>query len=222
LTEIASRDGFEASLVESTSAGSAASAMDALLEAWGYPALGLDALEPNEYASALRRVSPLRVFALRTAPKQLERFDLPAVLEFEVMPVGLRYAALLGLDAEGIAQVETGGRVYELTPAALARLSTGRVFLAWTNFESLPAMSAGMKGSAVQWLQARLTGLGHLPAGAASGMFDAVTARAVRAFQTQHGLESTGDVGPETLIALYQALRYGAPQLRARAEGEIS
>ncbi len=216
------RSGLEASLAASTSSGSAASAMDALLEAWGYPALGLEALEPNEYASAVRRVSPLRVFALRALPAQLERFGLPAVLEFEVEPVGLRYAALLEFDAEGIARVETGGSAHELTPAALARLSTGRVFLPWTNFESLPAMSAGMQGSAVRWLQARLTGLGHLPAGAPSGVFDAVTTQAVRAFQAQRGLEATGDVGPETLIALYQALRYGAPALRVRAEGEIS
>ena len=214
-------DGLEGSLAALSSAASAASAMDAVLGSWGYPALGLEELDPNDYSSAVRRVSPLRVLAIRAAPEQLVRFDLPSVLELSVGD-DLRYAALLALDVDGIAGVETGGRVFELTPAALARLATGRVFLAWTNFESLPAMSAGMSGSAVRWLQARMTDLGYLPPGAASGQFDAPTARAVRAFQSERALQSTGEVGPETLIALYKALRYGAPGLRVQAEGELS
>jgi peptidoglycan hydrolase-like protein with peptidoglycan-binding domain len=35
----------------------------------------------------------------------------------------------------------------------------------------------------------------------------------VKAFQRQSSLEPTGVVGPETLIALYQALDYTTPRL---------
>jgi peptidoglycan hydrolase-like protein with peptidoglycan-binding domain len=76
-----------------------------------------------------------------------------------------------------------------------------------------------MNGSAVRWLQARLTDLGYLRQGDASGEFDGQTMGAIRSFQTKHKLEETGEVGPETLIALYQALHYGAPRLVPRSEG---
>jgi peptidoglycan hydrolase-like protein with peptidoglycan-binding domain len=74
-----------------------------------------------------------------------------------------------------------------------------------------------MSGSAVRWLQARLTDLGYMRPGDASGEYDLQTAEAIRHFQEQRGLETTGEVGPETLIILYQALRYGAPRLNAGA-----
>jgi peptidoglycan hydrolase-like protein with peptidoglycan-binding domain len=90
---------------------------------------------------------------------------------------------------------------------------TGRSYFVWTNFERLPAMSSGMNDPAVRWLQARLTDLGYLRRGEASGLFDDRTAEAIRRFQTERQLHVTGEVGPETLIALYQTLRYGAPRL---------
>ena len=70
-----------------------------------------------------------------------------------------------------------------------------------------------MTGSAVRWLQARLTDLGYLRRGDASGEFDEHTVGAVQSFQRRHGLDASGEVGPGTLIALYQALDYGAPRL---------
>jgi peptidoglycan hydrolase-like protein with peptidoglycan-binding domain len=70
-----------------------------------------------------------------------------------------------------------------------------------------------MTGSAVRWLQARLTDLGYLRRGDASGQFDEHTRGAVQSFQRRHALDASGEVGPGTLIALYQALDYGAPRL---------
>ena len=66
-------------------------------------------------------------------------------------------------------------------------------------------------------VQARLTELEYLRPGDASGTFDLSTSEAVRRFQSDRGVHVTGEVGPETLIVLYRALRYGAPSLLAEA-----
>ena len=92
------------------------------------------------------------------------------------------------------------------------------MFYLWTNFESLPALEPGMKGPAVRWLQARLSELGQLHAGDATDQYDELTVAAVKAFQRQSSLEQTGIVGPETLIALYQALDYTTPRLYAAGD----
>ena len=96
---------------------------------------------------------------------------------------------------------------------------TGRAFFLWENFERLPALGPRMTGSAVRWLQARLTDLGYLQRGDASGEFDDRTVFAVQDFQRTHGLADSGEVGPATLIALYQELDYGAPRLLS---GDVS
>jgi peptidoglycan hydrolase-like protein with peptidoglycan-binding domain len=93
------------------------------------------------------------------------------------------------------------------------------MFYLWTNFESLPALTPGMKGPAVRWLQARLTELGYLKSGDATGEYDELTANAVKEFQRASSLTPSGELAPETLIALYQALDYTTPRLYA-AEDE--
>jgi len=145
--------------------------------------------------------------------------DLPAVIELELMPDQRRYVALLGLAPGQLARIGLRGREVELYRSALERLWTGRAFLVWDNFEHLPAMGPGMKGTAVRWLQARLADLGYLEFGDASGEFDGFTERAVRSFQSEHVLPASGEVGPATLIALYQTLGYAGPRLVER-EGQ--
>lgn len=200
---------------------SAAGAVDALLGAWGYEPLRARELDPNRIASAVRTVSPLRVLPTRSTREQLLSLDLPVLLEVELSPGERRYVALLGV-ASGEAELAVADQRYRVSIESLDRIATGRAFFLWANFESLPAMEPGMNGSAVRWLQARLTDLGYLRRGEASGLFDASTARAIRSFQAEHALESTGEVGPETLIALYQALEYDAPKLLMPREDEIS
>jgi general secretion pathway protein A len=191
----------------------AARALDVLLDVWGYPPLRAERLSPNAFAGAIREVSPMRVFATRVTREQLVRLDLPVILELEPGPDQRRYATLIRVEPSGAALLSIGGRAYGLEPGDLERLWTGRAFFIWSNFESVPTLSPGMNGTAVRWLQARLTELRYLRPGDPTGEFDGRTTEAIRRFQTDHRLEPTGEVGPKTLIALYQALRYGAPRL---------
>ncbi|MBW2280312.1 MAG: AAA family ATPase [Deltaproteobacteria bacterium] len=205
-------------LVEADAHVTAAAALGAVLSAWGYPAPTEDQLDPNFFASAVREVSSLRVFATRSSLAELEGLDLPVILELEPLPDERRYVALLGL-RNGAALLALRELEIDLDAASVERIWTGRSFFLWENFERLPALGPRMTGSAVRWLQARLTDLGYMRRGDASGEFDERTEGAVQIFQREHGLEGDGEVGPATLIALYQALDYGAPRL---GSGEVS
>ncbi|HTO68536.1 MAG TPA: AAA family ATPase [Myxococcota bacterium] len=192
---------------------SAADALEALLGAWGYRQTVGGEIDPNLYPDAVRSVSPLSVFATRGTPEMLAALDLPAILELEPKSGERRYVALIAMDDAGRARLGMAGDQLEMDRDELQRVWTGRMFYLWTNFESVPALSSGMKGTAVRWLQARLTELGYLHAGDASAEYDELTASAVKAFQSASSLAPSGEVGPETLIALYQALDYTTPRL---------
>ncbi len=203
---------LRAGLAEQSAKTSAAAALQVVLERWGYTDPVQPELDPNLLPSVVRELSSLRVLAGRFTREQLEGLNVPAILELELDPGELRYLALFGLDEESASVVLNGRR--HLVPAReLALRWNGRGFLLWRNFESLPALAPGMTGSAVRWVQVRLSELGYLQEGDASAEYDALTVAAVRRFQNAHGLAGSGEVGPETMIALYQELHYAAPRL---------
>ncbi len=204
---------------ERTKRVTAAGALQAMLQLWGYEEIVPGELDPNLFGAFVRDRSALRVLVTRVTRPQLQAIDLPAILELTLAPEQLRYAALLEVLDDDTALVAMRERRFRVPMSELAALWTGRTFFLWTNFESVPALAPGMEGSAVRWLQARLTDLGYLREGDASGEYDGPTAFAIRRFQIERSLDDTGEVGPETLISLYQALRYGAPRLRT---GELS
>ena len=197
---------------------SAADALEALLGAWGYRTPVGGELDPNLYPDAVRSIAPLLVLSTHGTPEMLSALDLPAILELEPRTGERRYVAVIGMDDAGRAHLGMASDELELDRGELQRFWTGRVFYLWTNFESLPALTPGMKGAAVRWLQARLTELGYLKTGDATGEFDELTGKAVKAFQSASSLPASGQVDPETMIALYQALDYTTPRLFASGD----
>ena len=204
-------------LAEQSAKTSAAAALQVVLGRWGYSDPVQSELDPNLLPSVVRELSSLRVFAAHFTREELGGLNVPAILELELDPGELRYVALLGLD-EDSASVLLDGRPHTLRAAELDLRWSGRGFLLWRNFESLPALAPGMTGSAVRWVQVRLSELGYLQEGDPSAEYDALTVAAVRRFQTAHALEASGELGPETMIALYQELHYAAPRLRYDGE----
>jgi hypothetical protein len=213
IAPVSAAPGLDGRFASLTQNASAADALQALLLTWGYEKEIGGELDPDLYPDAVHKIAPLKVLVTRANVDMLASFDLPAVLELEPRSGERRYVALLGLEADGSALVGMGEEEIALPREELERVWTGRTFYLWSNFESLPALSPGMKGDAVRWLQARLTELGHLGAGDASEQFDEITTKAVRGFQSAHGIQPSGEVGPETIIALYQALDYTTPRL---------
>ncbi len=207
--------GVAAQIEAFTPETSASDALEALLLTWGYDQRIGRELDPDLFPEAVHAIAPLDVLAMHGNSQMLASLDLPAVLELEPRPGERRYVALLGLDESGGARVGVATQEIELSRADLERIWTGRTFYLWTNFESLPVLSPGMKGTAVRWLQARLAELGYLKSGDPTEEFDELTTAALHGFQRANGLETSDQVGPETQLALYQALGYTTPRLFA-------
>jgi general secretion pathway protein A len=210
---------LEPRLLELGPQASSSIALDTLLDYWGYPQVVTRAEEPSDYPEAVRAVSRLNVLATDSLLERVLLLDLPAVLELEVSPGELRYAALIGADGAGNVDLALGREHFVLAPGDLERLWTRRTIYLWNNYKSLPALEAGMTGSAVRWMQARLAELGFLSPGDPSGEYDIPTIDAVREFQRTRALDVTGGVDPTTLIALYQALDYDTPRLSGPSAG---
>lgn len=210
---------FEPRLLELGPQASSSLALDTLLGAWGYPQAQTQADAPGAYPEAVRAVSRLNVLATDSLLERVLMLDLPAVLELELEPGELRYAALVGSDGSGNVDLALGREHFVLAPADLERLWTRRTIYLWNNYKSLPALEPGMAGSAVRWVQARLAELGFLAPGDPSGEFDILTIDAVREFQRARALDVSGNIDPTTLIALYQALDYDTPRLSGPSAG---
>jgi peptidoglycan hydrolase-like protein with peptidoglycan-binding domain len=134
-----------------------------------------------------------------------------------------RYIGIVRNEPDGTLVLRDGLQSFPVSRDRLDELWTGRVLFPWTNFESVPALRSGMSGRAVEWLQNHLKELGYLPPGSGSGQFDEQTRDAVRQLQAERFLDPSGEVGPATLITIYQELRYGAPLLGwTGSEGQIS
>ena len=211
--DLEATDALRPLLVGRSAGATAADALTVLLDLWGYDTPLKGDIAPNQMVQVVQEMSSLRVFPTRANLEQLRRLNLPVLLEVEPSPGKLRYIALLGLSNRGNTTLSAGDRLFVVSPEALNKFWSGRTFFLWTNYESLPALSGGMSGSAVRWVQARLTDLGYLKPGDPSGEFDDGTSQAIRAFQANYALVETGEVGPETMIALYHALGYRAPKL---------
>jgi murein L,D-transpeptidase YcbB/YkuD len=88
----------------------------------------------------------------------------------------------------------------------------------WPRIEVGPKLERGSEGARVRQLRARLHAGGDLATGGASAGFDAEVEAAVRGFQSRHGLEPDGVVGPATLAALNTPVAARIDQLRANLE----
>ena len=206
---------LDAWLRAASPADTAAWAVDALLERWGLPPAALGSASVREAFLALRSrgLSILRVQGADLA--FLRALDHAAIVPVQLPGAAPRYLTLAGLGRReariaGLAP----GREVRISESALAGRMSDEVFLVWRDFEALPELiAAGQRGPAVRWLQETLAELGYYAA-PVTGVFDAVTAAAVRRFQADRGLLPDGAVGPLTKMALYGASgRYGVPRL---------
>ncbi len=194
--------------------GSVADALAQLLYLWGYVRPIPIEVDPNAIAATVREVSPLSVHEGLANLDQISRLNLPVILELDLPSDAVRYVALQRLDTEGSAIVAAADRIFVLPAETLYKYWVGRTYFLWVNYERMKFVQLGSEGTAVRWLQEKLTQLGYMRPGDPSGQFDAVTEAAVRKFQASYSVRASGEVGPETLIALYNALGYQSPKLQ--------
>ncbi len=200
-------------LMQRGARGTAADALAQVLYLWGYSKPIPAEIDPNAMAGVLREVSPLKLLVRRSPLDQIGKLNLPVILELEPEPNQFRYVTLQRLESDGTAVIAAGDRIFVLTGEGLYRFWGGRAFFLWMNYQGMPTVEPGENGTAVRWVQERLTQLGYMRPGDPSGEFDELTENALRELQMKFGIEPSGRVNAETLMALYEALGYGGPKL---------
>lgn len=136
---------------------------------------------------------------------ELIHLDVPALIELS-LPDGLGRRCLSLEHVAGgrgrIAPALEHGSWLDL--AVLRRFWSGRAYFFWRNDLDIPFLAvAGASGEGVARLQNLLREAGEYQ-GIANGVYDRDTIAAVRNFQARRGIAQDGQVGPQTLMLLYQ------------------
>jgi general secretion pathway protein A len=191
-------------------------AAEIVLGRWGVD-VGSDsfAFSPDENLQAMAQRSGLEVVELRSHFEQIQRFNLPVIMElFHTSRSDTCFAALVHLD-DDVAVVAFGpGDTLRVPREALERFWVHRAFVLWKDFEELG--DAGSKDGRLRaWVETGLKELGYL-----SDNID-LTEDAVKAgiihFQSSNYLSADGVVGPRTAMALYSlSKQYSLPRLNEK------
>jgi general secretion pathway protein A len=214
-------DDLARALAQRSPGATAAASYAALLRAWSLapPEPPPELLSFPELVGALVQ-HDLGVFSFTaTDLDQLRVLDHPVLLGIEAAD-GVRRIVALAQLGDGEAELEgvVASGTVRVPVEELQRYWLGDAHLVWRDFEPLPdLLRPGDGGESVLWLQRALGEIGYAT-DPTSGYFDAATAQAVRAFQSDRGLDPDGAVGPLTKMAIYRALgRYAVPHVAQTA-----
>ncbi len=191
----------------------------AVLQRWGSGASAEEELQlyrdaPDLYKAA--RALGFQCLRFRGNINHVRALNLPALLELRLgESMTKRYVALLGFEGSSVRIVPSLRDGSSLVPLdVLESLWYGTAYVLWRDvWGGRRYLAEGMKGGTVGQLQTSLQDLGYYKL-KPNGVYDEKTAEAVMAFQRDHFLEEDGILGPQTRIAIYQALkRFPMPTL---------
>ncbi|MEM8765808.1 MAG: AAA family ATPase [Pseudomonadota bacterium] len=186
-------------------------AYGAVFDRWGVD-YGLAPAEqiPCDFAPS----AGLQCLSARGEWGQLNRVDLPVILELWDEQPAPYYAALLAMQ-DGIVQLQLGEERLETTQRALREQWSGNYVILWQTPPGYQgSLRSGQTHETVGWLRQQLTGIvGASLASPTPNRFDEQLREAVVEFQRDEGLTPDGIVGPDTWIRLAHRLRLPQPSL---------
>jgi general secretion pathway protein A len=157
---------------------------------------------------ALWGTGPLLQTSLRTHLEQLQRLDLPAVLEmFHPARRDTCFVALLAIEGDAARLGDGNGGSRRIALRELDRLWTRQAIFLWRDAVG----GAPDAPSALAFARETLAGLGYLT------QADEDLAAAVAAFQHDAELTPDGVIGSRTLMALYSRGPFQRPRLSGSA-----
>jgi general secretion pathway protein A len=144
----------------------------------------------------------------------IERLDLPVVLELWDEQPAPYHAALTGMDA-GMLTLTIGGQELRISQRALRDAWYGGYVVLWQTPPGYRgSLRRGDANETVGWLRQQLGGVTDTPLASSSpNLFDQQLHEAVVEFQRNEGLIIDGVVGPATWIRLAGRLDLPAPHL---------
>ena len=167
----------------------------------------------NDSLASIGRRAGLEVTELVTHLEQLEKLDVPVILElFHTTRYDTCYGALLDLDERRAIMSYGPGDVTAVPISYLERYWNRRAFVFWNDFEKAGSMPNG-EMQVGSWIELCLRDLGFLPKDGRVSTAELRTAL-VR-FQGSSFLVADGVAGPKTRMTLYSlSNRYPMPRLR--------
>ena len=198
-------------LLDDATAADADSAYAAVAAQWGRR---LERHPDQRPCEAVRR-SGLDCLARRGTWNVVRKFDLPVVLEF-ASSSGPRFLAVTAAD-ESRARVQLRAGTELIPIDQIERAWDGSFVVLWAPpHPGTEPIGRTASGGDIAWLRLRLAALdgGSVPARSVSRTFDDALGERVAAFQRQHGLQTDGIAGEETLAKLTALLDPAAPSLR--------
>ncbi len=186
-------------------------AYGAVFDRWGvdYRQAPVDQI-PCDFAPS----AGLQCLSSRGEWGQLDRVDLPVILELWDEQPAPYYAALLAME-DGRVQLQLGDERFETTQRALREQWSGNYVVLWQTPPGYQgSLRTGQTHETVGWLRQQLAGLIESSlASPTPNRFDERLRDAVVEFQREEGLTPDGIVGPDTWIRLAHRLRLPQPSL---------
>jgi general secretion pathway protein A len=184
-------------------------AYDALLSLWGIKSDGSEVSDPCSYVKAYS----LNCLQKTGNMNSLMTHNRPAILTLNKQDGSNRYIVITRI-RDNIAHVQFAGSEYLFDINDIDNHWYGRFTLLWHQPENYnTALSPGDSSPMIKWLSANLYKTTGTAAGSSPEYYDEQLERAVKAFQTQHGLIADGIVGPLTIIYLNTASGLAVPTL---------
>jgi general secretion pathway protein A len=165
---------------------------------------------PCNYAPAV----DLQCLSRKGGWSDVERLNLPAVLELWDRQPEPYYGAIVAKDANGYI-LSIAGIERRVTPRDLRDAWFGNFVVLWQTPPRYPGnLRQDDRHSTVRWLREQMIRLTALPIESSDEQrFDSALADAVKLFQEQEGLVADGIVGPETWIRIHHRLGLDGPTL---------
>jgi general secretion pathway protein A len=185
-------------------------AFDALFATWGHDETLADTDIPCDVAPS----RGLQCLSLNGSWADIERLNLPVVLELWDAGDDAFYGAIVGGDERGYTLVLGRERI-TITPRDLRDAWFGRYLLLWQTPPGYRgSLREGDRHGSVAWLRESLATIANVePAAGDPERFDAALTADVLRFQTEEGLLADGIVGPATWIRLAERLGTPGPRL---------
>ena len=187
-------------------------AASSILERWN-DSRPLSGKETSDSLAAMAKDRRFKSFEAVLDYDQLRAINYPAVLELKDKDGRTGYLPVVSIWGKKLFRDGSGEKFLE--KEWVMRHWTGRTYIFWKDFKSLPKNFArGHKSAKTRWLQASLAKLGYGEIRPRTGFFGRKTQRLVMRFQIENRLEADGRVGPLTKMFIYKRLpEYATPGL---------